>query len=55
MAFGNFKKDPGDERVLMTRPDGQPAMVPGDLVEKYIFRKGFKKGYTPPKQEKKEK
>lgn len=49
------QQDPGDVKVLMTRPDGQPAIVPGNLVEKYIFHKGFKKGYIPPKEEKKEK
>ena len=36
-----------DEKVLMTRPDGMPAMVPGDLVDHYRVRKGFAIGYDP--------
>lgn len=50
--MANFKKNPGDEKVLMTRPDGQPAMVPVDLVNRYMYEKGFKKGYKPKEEEK---
>ena len=35
-----------DDKVLMTRPDGQPAIVPAGLVKTYQFVKGFKLGYS---------
>jgi hypothetical protein len=41
------------KRVLMTRPDGQPAEVPAHLVEKWKREKGYKEGYEPPKEKKK--
>jgi hypothetical protein len=35
-----------DEKIMMTRPDGNPAMVPGDLVMKYQYELGYKVGYS---------
>lgn len=43
MNTGELKSD---DKVMMTRPDGQPAIVPADLVQTYQFIKGFKLGYS---------
>jgi len=45
MEYGEVISSDSDEKYLMTRPDGFPANVPGDLVEKYE-RKGYRMGYS---------